>query len=127
MSLQTWHCVTSNMLPTSYRLNRSDLHDTKSQRHILSKQTAHKISSHMYPYFTNICCLYYSCLLWNLNISLLLLINLTTLKMSMYKHKGNLHNVLIHTAVHLILQNSVPHKHSQNSFISLYLYASLKN
>jgi len=57
----------------------------------------------MYPYFKKICCLYYSCLLWNLNMSMLLLFKLTTVKMSMYKCKGNLHNVLIHTAVHLIL------------------------
>jgi hypothetical protein len=49
-------------------------------------------------------------------------------KMSMYKYKENLHNtcMLIHTAVHLILLNSVHYTYSQSSFISLYLYASLK-
>ena len=58
---------------------------------------------------------------------MLLLFKLTTVKMLMYKYKGNLHNVLIHTQVHLILRISVPYNYSQNSFISLYLYASLKN
>jgi hypothetical protein len=48
-------------------------------------------------------------------------------KMSMYQYKGTLHNMLIHTAVHLVLLNSAPYNYSQNSFISLYLYASLKN
>ena len=60
-------------------------------------------------------------------MSMLLLFKLTTVKMSIYKYKGNLHNVLIHTAVHLILRNSAPYNYSQNYFISLYLYASLKN
>jgi len=47
--------------------------------------------------------IHYSCLMWNLNMSMLLLFKLTTVKMSKYKYKGNLHNVLIHTAIHLIL------------------------
>jgi hypothetical protein len=60
-------------------------------------------------------------------MSMLLLFKLTTVKMSMWKYKGNLHNVLIHTWVHMILWISVPYNYSQNSSISLYLYASLKN
>ena len=127
MSLQTtWHCVTSNMSPIGY-LSTPDLRDTKLQWHILHTQSAHKISSHMFPHFKKICWLYYSCLLWNLNTSMLPLFKFTTVKISMYKYKGNLHKVLIHTATHLILLNSVSYNYSQNSFISLYLYVSWKN